>query len=42
MGPGHLAGIDPAAVTDRAALARLPVLRKGEMPARQREALPLC
>ncbi|AWN48292.1 AMP-dependent synthetase [Methylobacterium terrae] len=36
----HLAGIDPAAVTDRAALARLPVLRKGEMPARQREALP--
>jgi phenylacetate-CoA ligase len=23
-----------------AALARLPVLRKGEMPARQREALP--
>ncbi|MCF4124191.1 phenylacetate--CoA ligase family protein [Methylobacterium sp. SyP6R] len=36
----HLAGLDPAAVTDRAALARLPVLRKGEMPARQREALP--
>ncbi|WP_279357377.1 phenylacetate--CoA ligase family protein [Methylobacterium indicum] len=36
----HLAGIDPAAVTDRAALARLPVLRKGEMPARQREKLP--
>ena len=36
----HLAGIDPAAVTDRTALARLPVLRKGEMPARQREALP--
>ncbi|SFV09973.1 phenylacetate-CoA ligase [Methylobacterium sp. 174MFSha1.1] len=36
----HLAGIDPATVTDRAALARLPVLRKGEMPARQREALP--
>ncbi|KMO34068.1 AMP-dependent synthetase [Methylobacterium tarhaniae] len=36
----HLAGIDPASVTDRAALARLPVLRKGEMPARQREALP--
>lgn len=36
----HLAGIDPAAVTDRAALARMPVLRKGEMPARQREALP--
>ncbi|MET7243282.1 AMP-binding protein [Methylobacterium sp. EM32] len=36
----HLAGLDPATVTDRAALARLPVLRKGEMPARQREALP--
>ncbi|BCM81985.1 phenylacetate--CoA ligase family protein [Methylobacterium indicum] len=36
----HLAGIDPATVTDRAALARLPVLRKGEMPARQRETLP--
>jgi phenylacetate-CoA ligase len=36
----HLGGIDPAAVTDRAALARLPVLRKGEMPARQREGLP--
>ncbi|WP_298952097.1 AMP-binding protein [uncultured Methylobacterium sp.] len=36
----HLAGIDPDAVTDRAALARLPVLRKGEMPALQRAALP--
>lgn len=36
----HLAGLDPASVTDRAALACLPVLRKGEMPARQREALP--
>ncbi|KMO32700.1 phenylacetate--CoA ligase family protein [Methylobacterium aquaticum] len=36
----HLAGLDPATVTDRAALARLPVLRKGEMPARQRESLP--
>ncbi|GJD49290.1 Phenylacetate-coenzyme A ligase [Methylobacterium crusticola] len=36
----HLAGVDPAAVADRAALARLPVLRKGEMPGRQREALP--
>jgi phenylacetate-CoA ligase len=29
----HLAGIDPAAVTDRAALARLPVLRKADLPA---------
>ncbi|TNC07138.1 phenylacetate--CoA ligase [Methylobacterium terricola] len=36
----HLAGLDPTTVTDRAALARLPVLRKGEMPARQRDALP--
>jgi phenylacetate-CoA ligase len=31
----HLAGIDPAAVTDRAALARLPVLRKAELAAAQ-------
>ncbi len=30
-----LAGIDPAAVTTRAALARLPVTRKGELLARQ-------
>jgi phenylacetate-CoA ligase len=29
----HLAGIDPAAVTDRAALARLPILRKADLPA---------
>jgi phenylacetate-CoA ligase len=29
----RLAGIDPAAVTDRAALARLPVLRKSDLPA---------
>lgn len=29
----HLQGVDPAAVTDRAALARLPVLRKAELPA---------
>jgi phenylacetate-CoA ligase len=27
----HLAGVDPAAVTDRAALARLPVLRKAAL-----------
>ncbi|GIX12678.1 MAG: hypothetical protein KatS3mg118_0637 [Paracoccaceae bacterium] len=27
----HLAGIDPAGLTDRAALARLPVLRKSEL-----------
>jgi phenylacetate-CoA ligase len=29
----RLAGIEPAAVTDRAALARLPVLRKSDLPA---------
>ncbi|MGO4717107.1 phenylacetate--CoA ligase family protein [Bradyrhizobium sp. 2TAF24] len=29
----HLAGVDPAGVTDRAALARLPVLRKSDLPA---------
>lgn len=29
----HLQGVDPAAVTDRAALARLPVLRKADLPA---------
>jgi phenylacetate-CoA ligase len=31
-----LAGVDAAAVTDRAALARLPVLRKGELLERQK------
>ncbi|MGY2052306.1 phenylacetate--CoA ligase family protein [Methylobacterium sp. JK268] len=36
----HLGALDPASVTDRAALARLPVLRKGEMPETQRGALP--
>src|SRR5260370_35335340 len=29
----RLRGIDPAAITDRAALARLPVLRKSDLPA---------
>jgi phenylacetate-CoA ligase len=29
----HLAGVDPAAVTTREALARLPVLRKADLPA---------
>ena len=29
----RLKGIDPAAVTSRAALAKLPVLRKSELPA---------
>ena len=36
----HLAGIDPDAVTDRAALARLPVLRKSELIERQRRHPP--
>jgi phenylacetate-CoA ligase len=35
-----LAGIDPAAVTDRAALARLPVIRKSDLIARQRADKP--
>ena len=36
----RLAGVDPAAVTDRAALARLPLLRKSDLPAMQAEAPP--
>lgn len=36
----RLAGIDPAAITDRKALAGLPILRKAELPALQRAALP--
>lgn len=36
----RLAGIDPAAITDRKALASLPILRKAELPALQRAALP--
>lgn len=42
-GPGyaaHLKGVDPAAVTSRAALARLPVLRKADLPALQKVAPP--
>ena len=35
-----LEGVDPAAVTDRAALARLPVLRKSELTERQRKSPP--
>lgn len=35
-----LAGIDPAAVTSRAALAALPVTRKGELLERQKAARP--
>src|SRR3981189_1364891 len=37
---GHLKGIDPAAITSRAALARLPVLRKSELPALHKAAPP--
>jgi len=36
----RLKGIDPAAVTSWEALARLPVLRKGELPGLQKAALP--
>jgi phenylacetate-CoA ligase len=36
----HLAGLDPAAVTSRAALARLPVLRKSDLVALQKAAPP--
>lgn len=36
----HLKGIDPAAITDRAALSRLPILRKADLPALQKAALP--
>ncbi len=34
----HLAGVDPRSVVDRAALARLPVLRKSELIERQKRA----
>ncbi|KRE24707.1 AMP-dependent synthetase [Bosea sp. Root483D1] len=36
----HLKGIDPTAVTDRAALAKLPVLRKADLPALQKDNPP--
>jgi phenylacetate-CoA ligase len=36
----QLAGVDPQAVRSRAALAELPLLRKSELPARQREHPP--
>lgn len=36
----HLKGVDPAAITDRNALSTLPVLRKAELPALQKQALP--
>jgi phenylacetate-CoA ligase len=36
----HLGAIDPAAITDRNALSTLPILRKADMPALQKQALP--
>ena len=36
----HLAGFDPASIASRAALARLPLLRKSELPALHRAAPP--
>ncbi len=36
----HLAGVDPDEVTSRAALTKLPLLRKSELPGRQQERLP--
>src|SRR5262249_32049363 len=36
----QLAGVDPNAVTSRAALAKLPVLRKSELATRQKERPP--
>jgi len=36
----HLGNIDPAAINSAAALAKLPVLRKGGLPALQKEAPP--
>lgn len=36
----RLAGIDPTAIIDRKALAGLPILRKAELPALQKAALP--
>jgi phenylacetate-CoA ligase len=36
----RLAGIDPAAITDRKALASLPILRKAELPALHKAAPP--
>jgi phenylacetate-coenzyme A ligase PaaK-like adenylate-forming protein len=37
---GHLAGLDPASVTSRAALARLPLLRKSDLVALQKAHPP--
>jgi len=38
----HLAGVEPDAVTDRAALARLPLLRKSDLVAMQKENPPFA
>ena len=43
--PGHAArfkGVDPAAITSRSALAKLPVLRKSNLPALQKAAPPFA
>jgi phenylacetate-CoA ligase len=37
---GILGGVDPVAITDRAALARLPVIRKSELLERQKQSFP--
>jgi phenylacetate-CoA ligase len=39
---GHLAGVEPAAITSRAALAALPLLRKSDLPALQGENPPFA
>lgn len=36
----HLGQIDPGAVTSREALAKLPILRKSDLPAMQKQSLP--
>jgi phenylacetate-CoA ligase len=36
----HLTGVDPATITDRAALAKLPLLRKSDLPALHKAAPP--
>ncbi|WP_406854871.1 AMP-binding protein [Alsobacter sp. KACC 23698] len=38
----HLGDVDPAAITSRAALATLPVLRKSELPGRQKADPPFA
>ena len=36
----HLKGIDPSAITSRAALAKLPILRKSDLPSLQKASPP--